>query len=109
MNSLNGGDWGSTQVPWPPNVYWSLRKSNSKLLKQRIWIERKGGGKFCLELGQEVLVKYVLQSIPTYTMSVFKLPMGLCEDVQSTVVNLWCSGDVGKEVFVGVFGRNYAF
>jgi len=33
--------------------------------------------------GREVLIKVVAQAIPTYSMSVFKLPMDLCHTIQA--------------------------
>ena len=39
--------------------------------------------KLLSKAGKEVLIKVVAQAIPTYTMSVFKLPNSLCEDLTS--------------------------
>ena len=36
-----------------------------------------------------MLIKAVAQEIPTYTMSVFKLPDSLCEDLTSMIRNFW--------------------
>ena len=38
-------------------------------------------GKFISKVGQEILIKTVVQAIPTYTMSIFKIPMNLCNDI----------------------------
>ena len=43
--------------------------------------------------GCEILVKSVAQSVPTYTISVFRLPHALCEDLRSMVTNFWWGGD----------------
>ena len=43
-----------------------------------------GGG------GCEILIKVDLQSIPTYIMSLFKLPISLCDELKSLFLNfLW--------------------
>lgn len=48
---------------------------------------------------QEVLIKVVAQAIPTYAMSVFKLPKELCHSIQSIINRLWWSNDPkGKNI-----------
>ena len=39
--------------------------------------------------GKEILIKAVAQAIPTYTMSCFKLPDTLCEELTSMIRNFW--------------------
>lgn len=39
--------------------------------------------------GKEVLIKSVLQAIPTYPMSLFKLPVGLCKDIEKIASDFW--------------------
>lgn len=39
--------------------------------------------------GKEVLIKAVAQAVPAYAMSVFKLPRGLCEDIQQAIASFW--------------------
>ena len=45
--------------------------------------------KFFSSGGKEVLIKAVAQAIPAYAMSVFKIPLGLCEDIQRAVARFW--------------------
>ena len=47
------------------------------------------GEKFFSWVGREVLIKVVAQSILTYTMSIFKLPTGLCHEIQSIILKYW--------------------
>ena len=37
----------------------------------------------------EILIKIVAQVVPTYTMSVFKLPNTLCDEMMSMVRHFW--------------------
>ena len=48
--------------------------------------------------GKEVLIKAVAQAIPAYVMSVFKLPIGLCEDIQQAVARFWWSSKPDQRV-----------
>ena len=45
--------------------------------------------KFISKAGREILIKIVAQAIPTYTMSLFKLPKSLCDSINSTIVRYW--------------------
>ncbi|XP_035551053.1 uncharacterized protein LOC118349651 [Juglans regia] len=41
------------------------------------------------EPGKEILVKSVLQAIPTYTMSIFKLPILLLKEIETLLARFW--------------------
>ena len=45
---------------------------------------------------KEVLIKAVAQALPTYSMSVFKLPLGLCDDLTSIIRDFWWGTENGK-------------
>ena len=62
------------------------RKASFGKIKQRIWKRLQGWeGKLLSQEGREVLIKLVIQTIPTYTMSCFKLPVTLCHEIESLV------------------------
>ena len=42
--------------------------------------------------GLEILIKVVAQAISTYAMSVFKIPITLCNDLQSLIACFWWAG-----------------
>lgn len=39
--------------------------------------------------GREILIKAVAQAIPNYTMSCLKLPVSLCDDINSIITRFW--------------------
>ncbi|XP_057803071.1 uncharacterized protein LOC131018358 [Salvia miltiorrhiza] len=39
--------------------------------------------------GKETLIKSVIQSIPTYAMAVFRIPVGICTDIEKSCANFW--------------------
>ena len=46
--------------------------------------------KYISEAGREVLIKTVAQAIPTYSMSMFKIPKKICGDINSVLAKyLW--------------------
>ena len=45
--------------------------------------------KFISKAGQEVLIKTVAQAIPTYAMSLFKLPKSMCDSINSLLAKYW--------------------
>lgn len=53
--------------------------------------------KLLSQAGKEVMIKAVVQSIPIYSMSVFKLPVGLCKDIEAMIQKFWWgNGDLKK-------------
>ena len=49
------------------------------------------------QAGKEVMIKVVVQSIPVYSMNFFKLPVGLCKDIEAMIWKfLWGNGETKK-------------
>ena len=46
-------------------------------------------GKTTLTKGWEILIKAVLQAMPTYTMGCFLLPKSLCKDIEALIPKFW--------------------
>ena len=68
-----------------------------KYLKDCVWKRVQGWMEQCLSAGgKEVLIKSVAQAIPTYSMSCFKLPRGLCHHINSLLWNFWWGSSEGK-------------
>lgn len=66
-------------------------------IKDRIWKLLQG----CMEKmlagsGKEILIKSIVQPIPTYSMSVFKLPRGLCQCITAMVRKFWWGSKAGE-------------
>lgn len=45
--------------------------------------------KFICTARQEILIKTVAQVIPTYSMSLFKLPQSICDSINSMIARYW--------------------
>jgi hypothetical protein len=45
--------------------------------------------KFLSQAEKEILIKVVVQAIPTYSMSIFQLPKNLCSILSSTMCRFW--------------------
>lgn len=39
--------------------------------------------------GKEILIKAEAQAVPAYAMNVFRLPNGLCDDIQKAIAKFW--------------------
>ncbi|XP_071679572.1 uncharacterized protein [Lolium perenne] len=46
--------------------------------------------------GKEVFIKAVAQSLSTYVMGVYKLPLGLCDDLTKIIRDFWWGSEKGK-------------
>ena len=59
-------------------------------IKTRVWQKLQDWkSKLVSQVGREVLIKVVVQAIPSYAMSVFKLPFGLCDEFERMVRSFW--------------------
>ena len=65
-------------------------------------------GKLLSQAGREILVKAVAQAPPTYSMSCFKLPMGLCQDIEALIKRFFGAKRVIAEKYTGLDGRSCA-
>ena len=66
------------------------KKASFNYIKERVWKKLHGWKeKLLSQAGREILIKAVVQAIPTYTMSCFKLPLGLCSEIESLIRKFW--------------------
>ena len=73
---------------------WALVGRNKRAsfdhLKQKVWKRLQGWeGKLLSQVEREVLIKSVIQAIPTFTMSCFKLPTTLCHKIETFIRKFW--------------------
>ena len=63
-------------------------------LRDKLWKRTQSfNGNFLSKAGKEILIKSVLQVIPSYVMSCFKLPDYLIRDLESFITNFWWNED----------------
>ena len=61
-----------------PSFVGCKKKESFTYIKQQVWKRIQGWeGKLLSQAGREILIKAVAQSLPTYTMACFKLPISL--------------------------------
>jgi hypothetical protein len=61
--------------------------------------------KLLSQAGKEILLKAVVQAIPTYSMSIFLLPKELCKDLNKIMQNFQLD-ELGKNGFGKGAGQN---
>ncbi|XP_040986468.1 uncharacterized protein LOC121234565 [Juglans microcarpa x Juglans regia] len=73
-----------------PAMVGKSRYNTFRNLKEKIWQKISSWKNiFLSQAGKEVLIKAVLQSIPTFTMGVFKLPIELCKEINGMLSKFW--------------------
>ena len=73
-----------------PSLVGCTKKKLFSIIKERIWKKLKGWKeKLLSQVSCEILVKAVIQVIPTYTISCFKLPKGLINDIEMLIRKFW--------------------
>ena len=69
-----------------PSLVGRGKKVSFSYIKERVWRKLQGWeGKLLSQAGRKVLIKAIVQAIPTYTMGCFKIPLGLCHDIEAMV------------------------
>ena len=73
-----------------PTLVGRLKYHFFSCLKDRLWKKLQGWkGMLLFRAGKEVFIKAMAQSIPTYTMGVFQLPMKFCDDLDVLCARFW--------------------
>ena len=73
-----------------PSMIGRSKKATINFIKDRVWKKiNSWSSKYLSKAGREVLIKSVLQSIPTYFMSLFTLPSSLCDEIEKMMNSFW--------------------
>ena len=73
-----------------PSLVGKSKRNTFTQLKQRVANKVSGWKeKLLSSAGKEVLIKAVAQAVPSYTMSCFKLPNKLCDELTGMVRQFW--------------------
>ncbi|XP_074289571.1 uncharacterized protein LOC141614725 [Silene latifolia] len=80
-----------------PTVIGHSKQVLNKVIRDKLNSKMQGWrGKLFSRAGRETLIKAVAQSIPTYAMSVFKLPANFCDELRSIVSRFWWGSENGR-------------
>ena len=75
-------------------------------IKERVWNKLQGWKENLLsQAGREVLLKAVVQAIPTFAIGCFKLPSGLLNDIEMMIGNFGRANGVINARFIGRIGK----
>ena len=82
-----------------PSFVGRNKKACFTHIKERIWSKMQGWKeKLQSQAGKEVMIKAVIQSIPAYSMNVFKLPVSLYKDIEAMIWKFWWGSGEGKKI-----------
>ena len=89
-----------------PSMIGRDRKATFAYIKDRVWQKiNSWSGKCLLKAGREVMIKSVMQSIPTYVMSLFQLPTTLIDSIEKMMNSFWWGH--GKTTHRGIHWMNW--
>lgn len=57
--------------------------------------------------GKEVMIKSIINALPVYVISCFKLPVQICKDIMSTTTHFWWRSEKEwKQKYIGRLGAS---
>lgn len=73
-----------------PTIVGKSKKVVFASIKERIWKKLQGWKeKFLSRAGKEVLIKAVIQAIPTYLMCIFRISDRVINEINSMIAKFW--------------------
>lgn len=80
-----------------PSTFSQNKSRDFQYIIDKVWKATQGWKRsFYSTAGKEVLIKSVGQALPTYAMSLFKLPKKLCEEITRGFARFWWGSTEGK-------------
>uniref|UniRef100_A0A803Q5E7 procollagen-proline 4-dioxygenase n=1 Tax=Cannabis sativa TaxID=3483 RepID=A0A803Q5E7_CANSA len=80
-----------------PNIIGRNKKAMLGFVKNKVIARiNSWDGKFLSCAGKEILLKTVIQSLPTYAMSVFLLPLCTCKEIEKLMASFWWKTNSNK-------------
>jgi hypothetical protein len=80
-----------------PTARGRMKRDKFQTIKERMGKRLMDYSEKLMSSGaKEVLIKAVAQSLPTYLMSVFQIPLTLCDELASLIHEFWWGTDKGK-------------
>lgn len=90
-----------------PMIIGKNKKEILSFIKQRIVNRIQGWNhRFLSRVGREILLKTVVQALPSYAMGVFLLPIGLIKEIESIMNSYWWRRGADVEDRIGEFIGN---
>lgn len=86
--------WDSPGLPWNSCSMGRVKSQALQYHKERILNKYEGWkGNLLNQAGKEALIKFVIQDIPSYIMSILRLPKNFCKSITSVIYKFrWSSG-----------------
>src|ERR1044072_4691938 len=77
-----------------PTIMGRPKSQVFSFVRDRVWKKLKGWKEKALsQAGREVLIKVVVQAIPSYVMGCFLIPLSLCDQIEKMVNRFFWGGD----------------
>ncbi|KAF7817649.1 uncharacterized protein G2W53_031618 [Senna tora] len=72
---------------------WGRSKTHAlSWIKEKVWQKLQGWKeKLLSDAGKETLIKAVIQAIPSYVMSVIRIPKSFCDSISAMIARFWWS------------------
>ena len=82
-----------------PSFVGRKKKTCFTNVKEQTWARMQSWKeKLLSQVGKEVMIKVVIQSIPAYSMSVFKMPVSLCKEIETMICKFWWGHSDSKKI-----------